>query len=138
RRAALRQESQRALTKSALRVLLVIMGGKSEYARLRMVGADSPQRLQATHPGHRKIQHHDVGGELEIALAGDFSGLRFRHDADLRLRLQQEAKSGAHHRVIVHEHDSNHRISLGTSLTYLPSKVSRRSSWLRAARGFRP
>ena len=46
---------------------------------------DAPQRLKASHAGHRQIHYDHVGRKFEIALAGGLAGLHLAHHGYFRL-----------------------------------------------------
>ena len=86
----------------------VILRRERQHARLRMVSADTPQRFKSAHSGHRQIHHDHIRIELKVALAGAFARFSFGDERNLRLRLQQQPKAHAYHRMIIDEQDADH------------------------------
>ena len=84
------------------------MRGKGQHPHLRMARAHTPQRLEPTHAGHGDIHDHDIGLELGIKRASGLARLRLADHGDPAGRLQQEAKAGAYHRVIIDQQHTNH------------------------------
>src|SRR5258708_36691 len=70
--------------------------------------ANSPQCLEAAHARHGKIHHHHVRFELQIELACSFAAVGLGDHRHFRGRLKQQAKSHAHHGVIVDQQHANH------------------------------
>src|SRR6202022_3867520 len=102
------QEAERPFLQRATRVYRVIMRRQGQYLRLGVPRANPAQRLEAAHARHGEIHHHHVGAELEIKLACGLAAVSLGDDRHFRRGLQQQAKSHAHHGVIVNQEDSNH------------------------------
>jgi hypothetical protein len=66
-------------------------------------------RFDAADPGHRQIHDDDVGAHFGVALVGRFATVRFVDDFDVGRGIEQHAKSHAHDRMIVDQHDADFR-----------------------------
>ncbi len=88
----------------------VLVGGQRQHARLRILRHQPAHGLDAAHAGHRQIHHDDVGPGTRVELASLLAVARLGDDLQLRVG-QQHAKTHAHERVVVDQHDTDHAAS---------------------------
>ena len=60
---------------------------------------------EAADAGHRDVEHEYVGLDLRIGPERVLTTFGLRHHLHVRTPLQQQAKTHAHDRVVVHQHD---------------------------------
>jgi hypothetical protein len=114
RRGVLEQEAARAGAQPVVDVLVEIDGREDEDARGGFHRREAPGRLEPVDVGHPDVHQRDVGCKAPDGGDGLLAVGSFVEVLDVRLLVEQRAKAGPDHRLIVGDDDADgHALGIG-------------------------
>ena len=104
----LEQESRRARLDRLVDVLVHVERGQDEDPRGIVADPDAAGRLDAVHPRHSHVHHHDIGPRRRDDLEGLCAVTGLTDHLHVLLSAKNEPESGPDQLLIVHQDDADH------------------------------
>jgi hypothetical protein len=86
----------------------IVVHDEHQNTGVRLAADNPADGLEPTDSGHGHIQYHYVGLVLDEQCVSAVASVRLGHDLNARLLFQQAAVAGAHHCMVIDQHDSDH------------------------------
>ena len=123
----LQQVADRARVERADDPVSVREGRERDHVRVRRRRADPAGRLDPVHVGHLEVEERDIGSLGRAALHRLVAVRGDAHELDVVERAEQLLQPGAHHAVVVGDHDPDH--GSGTSNRTTVPRPGCESTW---------